>query len=132
MRRWTGAESWNRRRPLGVSECYFWALFLANDILGTPIPHEIKQKAQHDQLTADTRRTGDRRLLEGSLIVPGDWERTLFGLQLMERVQDRISYCCPYANDCHTCGLEQSAATPILSFLYIMRSGLCGWLEGMG
>ncbi len=77
----------------GCQRILFLGLFLANDILETPIPHEIKQKAQHDPLTVRLAGQVTRRLLEGSFIVPGIWEMTLFKLQLMERVQDRISYC---------------------------------------
>ena len=80
-------------KTFGCQRALFLCLFLAEDILGTPIPHEIKQKTQHDPLTVRLAGQVTRRLLEGPLIVPGIWEKTLFGLQLMERVQDRISYC---------------------------------------
>ena len=77
----------------GGQRMFLLGLFLANDILGTPIPPEIVQKAQRDPLTVRLAGQMRRRLLDGSLIVPGTWERMLRDLQWMEHVQDRISYC---------------------------------------
>ena len=77
----------------GCQRALFLGLFLADNILGTPIPQEISQRTQRNPLTVRLAGQVRRRLLEGSLIVHGIWENTLLKLQLMERVQDRISYC---------------------------------------
>lgn len=82
-----------RAKTSGCRRVLFLGLFLANDILGAPIPHEIRQKTQHDPPTARLAGQIKWRLFEGTLIVPGIWENTLLKLQLMDCVQERVSYC---------------------------------------
>lgn len=79
-------------RTSGGQRMLSLGLVLAKDLLGTPVPQEIEQKVQHDPLTTRLARQVRRRLFEGSPIVPGIRETMLFHLQVMERVQDRISY----------------------------------------
>lgn len=77
----------------GSQRMLFIGLFLANDILGAPIPHEILQKIQHDPLTVKLAMQVRSKLLNGTLVAPGTFEKMLFKLQVMEYVQDRVSYC---------------------------------------
>lgn len=72
----------------------FLGLFLANDILGTPIPRELEQKIQHDPPTARLVGLVKWCLFEKSLIptIPKYWKKVYFHLQAGERVQDRIAY----------------------------------------
>ncbi|MCR4318909.1 MAG: nucleotidyltransferase family protein [Candidatus Brocadiaceae bacterium] len=104
-----------RAKTSGCQRALFLGLFLADDILGTPIPHEIKQKTQHDPLTARLAGQIKWRLFDGDLIVPGSWEMWLFHLQLMERVQDRISYCVHVLT---TPGPADWSSLPLPDFLF--------------
>ncbi len=72
----------------------FLGLFLANDILGAPIPRELEQKIQRDPLTERLAGLVKWRLFEGDLIpiIPQHWKKVYFHLQAGERVQDRIAY----------------------------------------
>lgn len=72
----------------------FLGLFLANDILGTPIPRELKQKIQHDPLTERLAGLVKWRIFEGTLIpiIPKHWKKVYFHLQAGEIVQVRIAY----------------------------------------
>jgi len=99
----------------GCQRVLFLGLFLANDILGTPIPHEIKQKTQHDPLTARLAGQVTRRLLEGPLIVPEIQKKMLHSLQLMDHVQDRISYCVHVLT---TPGPADWSSLPLPDFLF--------------
>jgi len=75
----------------GGQRMVFLGLSLTGDILGAPIPREIKQKIRDDALTAKLAAQVRSCLLDQPLaILSKRWRMATFHLQLLERPQDRV------------------------------------------
>jgi hypothetical protein len=71
---------------------FFLGIFLANDVLGMPLPHELEQEIRHDSPVAKLANQVRWQLFEGPLVIVKPWKETFFRLQLIDRARDRIAY----------------------------------------
>lgn len=76
----------------GGKRALFLGLFLANDILGAPLPHEVEQEVRSDPLTAKLAGQVRWRLFEGPLQLFKPWKKEHFFLQLIDRAWVRLTY----------------------------------------
>jgi hypothetical protein len=78
-------------RIAGGRRMLFLGIYLANDILGAPLPPEIEQKVRRDPPIAKLAGQVKWRLFEGPLQLFKPWKRADFRSQLMDRAWDRLS-----------------------------------------
>lgn len=76
----------------GGRRMFFLGIFLASDILGMSLPHEIEQEVRHDSQIAKLANQVRWQLFEGPLVIVKPWKETFFRLQLIDRAPDRIAY----------------------------------------
>jgi len=65
-------------------------LILAQDLLGAPLPEEVRRTVQQDPETRRLATWMKQRLFRGSRLET--WEQTLINLRMRERWRDRIAY----------------------------------------
>jgi hypothetical protein len=70
----------------------FLGIFLANDILGAPLPRAIEQEVRNDPHTAKLAGQVRWRLFEGPLQLFKPWKKVHFHLQLIDSAWERLSY----------------------------------------
>lgn len=70
----------------------YLGIFLANDLLGAPLPPGIEQTVHHDLHTAELARQVKWRLFEGPLQLFKPWKSMNFKVQLIDRARDRFGY----------------------------------------
>ena len=71
---------------------FLLGIFLANDVLGMPLPHELGQEIRHDSQVAKLANRVRWQLFEGPLVIVKPWKETFFRLQLIDRARNRIAY----------------------------------------
>lgn len=71
---------------------FFLGIFLANDVLGMPLPRGLEQGIRNDSPVAKLARRVRWQLFEGPLAVVKPWKEAFFRLQLIDRARDRIAY----------------------------------------
>lgn len=76
----------------GGQRMLFLGIFLANDILGAPLPREIEQEVRRDSHTVKLANQVRWRLFEEPLLLFKPWKGVHFRLQLMDRAWDHLSY----------------------------------------
>ncbi len=95
MRRQTIMD-WGRlveqAKTSGGRRMFFLGIFLANDILGAPLPREIEQEVHRDSQVAKLAQQVRWQLFEGPLVIVKPWKEAFFRLQLIDRTPDRIVY----------------------------------------
>jgi len=79
-------------RLAGGRRALYLGLFLANDLLGAPLPPQLEQTIRRDAHTAELARRVRRQLFEGPLEIVKPWKEALFPLQLIDRLPDRLAY----------------------------------------
>jgi hypothetical protein len=98
--RWLGVHGgmdWGwvmeRAAALGSERMLFLGLFLANDLLGAPLPEDVLQRVQADPAVASLAEQVRQGLFGHAHGQPGDLGRCLFHLKARERLGDRVRYC---------------------------------------
>jgi len=87
-------ELMKEARELGSERMLFLGLFLANDLLGAPLPGPVLQRVRADSsVKALAAQVCERLFREASSPPPGVLETSLFHLRTRERLQDRVLYC---------------------------------------
>lgn len=111
----------------------FLGLFLAHDLLGTPIPKEILTGIQADFSVKSLSGQIQQRLFYNENVPVGSLERSLFYLKIIERFQDRSRYCLRMASHPTVVDWETLPLPRSLFFLYhlihpLRVTGKYAWL----
>jgi hypothetical protein len=81
-------------REVGGERMLFLGLFLANELLGAPLPDEVLRRVQADPPSkALAAQVHERLFHEVYSPSPGVFESSLFYLRTRERLQDKVRYC---------------------------------------
>ena len=83
----------DRAEALGCRRVLFLGLFLAHDLLATPLPEEIVKSIRADSSVPSLAVRVHERLFRQENGPAATLQRSLFNLKVTERLQDRIRYC---------------------------------------
>ncbi len=70
----------------------YLGLYLSNDLLGAPLPPDIKEIVRRDRATARLAKRVKHQLFEGMLDNNKPWTESIVALQFIDRPIDRITY----------------------------------------
>jgi len=117
----------SRARELGGERMLLLGLCLARDLLGAPLPEEIRRRAEIEQvrtLAAQSQQLLFRDRPEGPVGYgwPGYFERSRYYIRAMERLRDKARYCLRFA----TTPMEEDwdnlkLPDPLFPLYYILR-----------
>jgi hypothetical protein len=75
-----------RARAIGCERMVFLGIYLARELLGAPVPHDIIQQIQTERAVANLAEKVYGRMENDVLAVPGGWESSLFYLRVREKL----------------------------------------------
>jgi hypothetical protein len=87
---WRDLTTW--AASFGARRMLLLGVFLANDLLGAPVPAHVLEQAGHDK-SVDRLARAVRRSLFDQRSAGGELRSHLFFLQARERLRDRLAYC---------------------------------------
>jgi hypothetical protein len=87
-------------RTSGTERILLLGLFLARDLVGAPLPDEVSRRAQADPKVRALAAKVYQWILREPHGQPGLVERVLFGLNIRERLSDRIRICRLWLTPC--------------------------------
>ena len=106
-------------RELGGERMLFLGLFLADDLLGAPLPDEVLRRVRADTSVKALAAQVRQRLFREVNVPPlGVLESSLFHLRARERLRDRVLYCVRLAMSPTEYDWTALPLPPSLSFLY--------------
>ncbi len=88
---WKQAEEQARR--LGCERMLFLGLYLAHDILESPLPEHILRRVEASSVVRSLAAQVRRRLFQEARAVPGIIQRSFFRLRMRKSVWEGLQYC---------------------------------------
>src|SRR6266849_2323974 len=88
---WKQAEEQARR--LGCERMLFLGLYLAHDILESPLPEHILRRVEASSVVRSLAAQVRRRLFQEARAVPGIIQRSFFRLRMRKSVGEGLQYC---------------------------------------
>jgi hypothetical protein len=109
-----------RARALHGERILALGLFLADDLLGAPLPGAIRRRLRADEAVVRLGRRVRQQLWRGTVHAHDDPQLRLAHLQLLDRLSDRLTYCLRIATTPNQAewGLLQLPAP--LAFIYTL------------
>lgn len=107
----------NQANIMGIQRIVFLGLFLAKDLLNATLPEKVANHIGTDPLVEILANKAKQRLFSHNSS-PGILKSSLFHLQAMERLRDRIRYCVKFAMRTNPRDWEFMPLPNCLFFLY--------------
>jgi len=76
-----------------IERILFLGLYLAKDMLGAEVPHEINRKLENDPAIPSLAEEVRKRTFTETENIPGEAERFVFFLRMRENFKDKMQYC---------------------------------------
>lgn len=87
----------NQSRSLRCERVLFLGLFLARDLLGASLPHEVSTRVESDPWAKSLALQVRQLLFRNAHDKPGILKRSLFHLRMREHLRQRLQYCIRFA-----------------------------------
>ncbi|MDT7604123.1 MAG: hypothetical protein QOF61_2120 [Acidobacteriota bacterium] len=104
----------------GAARILSLGLFLANDLLGTPLPEEISRRIKDSHAVASLAATVRRKMFDEAPRLPKLSEQVRFHTRSKDRLRDRLIYCSRLALTTTPVDWAAVSVPPSLSFVHLL------------